>query len=323
VTSVLVSELVKQTYGDRLRSAAAAIDLVAIKLDGELDTPSERFDVVFLSPDMFFGAARHLFRQVEKPITWFHTSSAGVDHPAFQGLLDRGIRLTNGAGTHSKPIAQWVLMFMLAAAKGLRDWLEAESQREWRPHESDELTGRTCGIVGLGAIGLEVARLARAFEMKTIGVRRSAGQVEGVDEVLPLDRLDEMLNRSDFVVVAAPLNDESRGMIGAHELEQMKPSAWLLNVGRGPIIDQPALIEALQQGTIAGAALDVFEKEPLPEESPLWSMPNVYISPHNSGSTPFSLERAVELFAENLRRFAAGDPLLNEVSGQQLAAAGS
>lgn len=314
MTRVLVSAGVKRDFGDRLLAAGSTVEIVGVGREGDLDGPLEGFDVVFLSPDMFFGAATHVFRLIrEAPPTWFHTSSAGVDHPAFKGLLEQGVRLTNGGGTQAKPIAQWVMLFMLAASKGLTAWLADKSERRWQPHECDELTGRVCGVIGLGAIGQEVARLAKAMEMKTIGVNRSAQPADCVDSVLSLDRIDELLNQSDYVVVCAPLNDQSRHLIDADRLKMMKPSAWLINIGRGAIIDEPALVHALQAGTIAGAALDVFEKEPLPDDSPLWEMPNVFISPHNSGSSPYGLERAVEVFALNLERFVRGEPLANEV----------
>jgi phosphoglycerate dehydrogenase-like enzyme len=314
MTRILASDLVKRDFSARLQTAAPALEIVGLDKDGQVDGPDDSFDAVFLSPDMFFGAARHLFQYLERPVRWFHTSSAGVDHPAFQRVMQRGVRLSNGGGTQAKPIAQWTMMFMLAAAKGLRPWLDRQANREWKSHESDELTGRVCGIIGLGAIGLEIARLAKAFEMQTVGVRRSPAPAANVDRVLPLGALDDLLEAADYVVVAAPLNEQSRHMLGEREFGLMKPTAWLLNVGRGAIVREAELVKALAEGEIAGAALDVFETEPLPEDSPLWTMPNVYVTPHNSGSSPYSLERAVEVFAENLERFAKDESLLTEVS---------
>lgn len=318
MTRVLVSDLVKREFASRLNTAAPELEIVALDKDGQVDGPDDSFDAVFLSPDMFFGAARHLFQYLERPVKWFHTSSAGVDHPAFRQVMERGVRLSNGGGTQAKPIAQWTLMFMLAAAKGLRPWLDRQELKEWKAHESDELTGRVCGIIGLGAIGLEIARLAKAFEMQTVGVRRSPAAAANVDRVLPLGALDDLLEASDFVVVAAPLNEQSRHMLGEREFGLMKRSAWLINVGRGAIIREDELVKALEAGEIAGAALDVFEKEPLPEDSPLWSLPNVYVTPHNSGSSPYSLERAVEVFARNLEHFVADGSLITEVTAKDL-----
>ncbi|HEX5938774.1 MAG TPA: D-2-hydroxyacid dehydrogenase [Dehalococcoidia bacterium] len=318
MTRVLVSDLVKREFASRLNAAAPDLEIVGLDKEGQVDGPDDSFDAVFLSPDMFFGAARHLFQYLERPVKWFHTSSAGVDHPAFRQVMERGVRLSNGGGTQAKPIAQWTLMFMLAAAKGLRPWLDRQELKEWKAHESDELTGRVCGIIGLGAIGLEIARLSKAFEMQTVGVRRSPAAAANVDRVLPLGALDDLLEASDFVVVAAPLNEQSRHMLGEREFGLMKRSAWLINVGRGAIIREDELVKALEAGEIAGAALDVFEKEPLPEDSPLWSLPNVYVTPHNSGSSPYSLERAVEVFARNLEQFVADGSLITEVTAKDL-----
>jgi D-2-hydroxyacid dehydrogenase (NADP+) len=321
MTRILVSAVVKRDFASRLNAAAPDLEIVGLDEEGQVDGPDDRFDAVFLSPDMFFGAARHLFRYLERPVVWFHTSSAGVDHPAFQRVVERGVRLSNGGGTQAKPIAQWALMFMLAAAKGLRPWLESQAACEWQTYESDELTGRVCGIIGLGAIGLEVARLAKAFEMQTVGVRRSPAPAENLDRVLPLGSLDDVLQVADYLVIAAPLNEQSRHLLGEREFGLMKPTAWVLNVGRGAIIREADLVKALKEGEIAGAALDVFEQEPLPENSPLWSMPNVYVTPHNSGSSPYSLERAVEVFAKNLEQFVTDGTLLTEVRRADLTAA--
>lgn len=216
-------------------------------------------------------------------------------------------------GSHAKPIAQWVMLFMLAAAKNLPRLTEFRQTKAWEFLPADELTGRTCGIIGLGSIGHEVARLARAFEMVTIGLRRTPRPSPLLDEVVGLEDLDSLLARSDYVVICAPLNAQSHRLVGPREFALMKESSWLLNVGRGAIVDESALAEALRDGVIKGAALDVFEKEPLPADSPLWAMPNVYITPHNSGSSPFALDRAVEVFARNLECFARGEPMPNEV----------
>ncbi|MEX2237322.1 MAG: D-2-hydroxyacid dehydrogenase [Dehalococcoidia bacterium] len=310
---LLVSVGVKADHAARLERAAPGLELVAIRDDGSVDGPDDYIDIAFLSPDMWFGASQHLFRYLGRSVKWLHTSSAGVDHPAFKRVLDSGIRLSNGGGTQAKPIAQWVLLFMLAGAKGLRQWEDDRVARRWQSHQSDELTGRVCGVIGLGAIGLEVARLAKCLAMETIGLRRTPTPMEHLDRVLGMEGLDELLAQSDFVVICAPLNEQSRHMIGRDQMARMKPSAWLLNIGRGAIIDEPALIEALQAGQIAGAALDVFEKEPLPDDSPLWTLPNVYVTPHNAGSSPLSVERSVEVFAQNLERFVRDEPLLTEV----------
>ena len=167
-------------------------------------------------------------------------------------------------------------------------------------------------IVGLGAIGGEVARIAPAFGMRVIGLRRNPRGDEPC-ETWPVSRLHELLPTVDDLVLTAPLNDDTRGLIGATELALLRPGAHVINVGRGQVLDEAALIAALQSGQVGGAALDVFEVEPLPTESPLWEMDNVIVTPHSSGNTDLAVERVIEIFADNLRRFVADEPLRNEI----------
>jgi len=189
---------------------------------------------------------------------------------------------------------------------------------EWEGWEgrrsSGELCGKTLGIVGLGGIGSEVAKRAKAFGMRVIATRRRPDRrSEFADEVRGADELGWLLGESDFVAVCSALTHETRHLIGAEELKRMKATAYLINIGRGGLVDEGALVAALRGGEIAGAGLDVFEREPLPSESPLWEMPNVMITPHDAGSSPRSHERLMEVFLENLRRYVAGEPLLNVV----------
>jgi phosphoglycerate dehydrogenase-like enzyme len=246
-------------------------------------------------------------------LRWFHSFSAGVDSPAFKIILDRGTLLTNSSGASAPSIAQYVITMMLHRSKPVETWREQQARREWRPAQGRDLTGQTAGIIGTGAIGGEVARLAKAMGMRTIGARRSGKPARHIDEMVTSRRLRYLLRESDFVVIACPLTKETEGLIGAAELAAMTPSATLINVARGRIVDEAALIEALERGTIDGACLDVFTVEPLPETSPLWSMPNVVVTPHNSGVSPLNMERAMAIFIDNLARFAAGKPLRNRV----------
>jgi phosphoglycerate dehydrogenase-like enzyme len=204
---------------------------------------------------------------------------------------------------------------MLYATKPIESWRESQSRAAWEPIPAGELTGQTVGIVGTGAIGGEVARLAKAFGMHTIGIRRSAKRTLHLDQQLPPKQIIRMLKQADFVVLACPLTPETEGLIGERELRAMKPTATVINVARGRVCDEGALIRALQENWIAGAALDVFHFEPLPEQSPLWSLPNVIITPHNSGMSPHNMARMMDIFLDNLARFAAGKPLRNRVQG--------
>jgi phosphoglycerate dehydrogenase-like enzyme len=211
-----------------------------------------------------------------------------------------------------------VISAMLQEVKQVRAHYEAQQRHEWQPIISGELTGKTVGIVGLGGIGRAVARRAKAFEMRVIGTKRSPLVDPNVDEILPPDRLGELLAASDFVVLTAPLTDETRGLIGAAELAQMRPEAVLINVARGEIVDEAALGEALRAGAseesdrgIAAAYLDVVGTEPLPATSPLWELPNCTLTPHDSDTSLLGHGRTTERFLENLVRYVRGEPLLD------------
>lgn len=246
-------------------------------------------------------------------LRWVHTISVGVEHVIFPGLAESDVILTNASGVFDIPIAETVLTYMLMVVKRMPEFLAQQRARRWQKQELRELRGMTVGIVGLGSIGSEIARLCRPLGMRVLGLRRGGQPSHVADEVLPPERLSELLARSDFVVIAAPLTAETRGLIGAAELAAMKPDAWLINIARGPIVDEAALIEALQARRIGGACLDVFDEEPLPENHPLWGLDNVILTPHNSWSSPYIEERSIGLFLENLRRYVNGEPLLNVV----------
>jgi phosphoglycerate dehydrogenase-like enzyme len=223
--------------------------------------------------------------------------------------------VTNARGVFSRPIAEYVVMMCLAIARRLPQLLELQRERTWQPLRGRELGGLTVGIVGYGSIGSEIARLLEPFGTKVLATRRhpDRGAVEPNVELLGVDQLDELLARSDVVVVAAPLTDETAGMIGAPQLREMRESAWLINIARGRLLDELALRRALEAGWIAGAVLDVFTEEPMPPDSPLYGTPNLLLTPHTSWSSDRVVERSVTLFIENLRRFAAGQPLENVV----------
>ena len=248
-------------------------------------------------------------------LRWMHTFSAGVDRhvPALAGRQD--ILLTNNSGAYDIPIAEHVIAMLFGAAKALPAHLAAQGRREWKrdvPHR--ELRDATLVVVGLGSIGGEIARLAHGLGMRVIGVRRDPRRpVPGVERIVPPEELAAVAAEADHLVVSAALTPETRGLVSAAVLARLRPTAWLVNIARGPIVDEAALVAALREGRIGGAALDVFDTEPLPAESPLWSLPNVILTPHVSGSSPRVRERSLALVVENLRRFKAGEPLLNLV----------
>jgi phosphoglycerate dehydrogenase-like enzyme len=311
---------------ERIREAAPGARLVTLSVEGLSDGPLDDVEVLlrgWLAADAF---DRLLARAPR--LSWVHSASAGVERALTPSARDRGVVITNARGVFSRPIAEYVVMMILAISRRLPQLLELQRERTWQPLEGVELRDVTVGIVGLGSIGRAVGALATAFGCRLIATRRRSGA--GSDNVSPdpdetglgrlmLDRvlgpegLPELLAESDFVVLAAPLTPDTEGMIDDAALARMKPGAWLINIARGRLIDERALLRALRDGRIGGAVLDTFAEEPLAESSPFYDMPNVIVTPHTSWSSGRVLDRSVGLFCENLRRFAAGEPLLNVV----------
>jgi D-2-hydroxyacid dehydrogenase (NADP+) len=250
-------------------------------------------------------------------LRWFQAASAGVDRLERGGFLGQQVVVTNSSGVHATPVGEYVLMVMLMFAKGAHRLLRAQVERRWARLLPAELRGKTVGVIGMGHIGTEVARLSRAAGCRVLAIRRSALKRRSgrtpADEVLPPSDLPYLLSESDYVVLAVPLTQKTRHLISREELRAMKPTAVLINISRGAVVDEEALVRALKEGWIGGAGLDVFEREPLPEDSELWDMENVILTPHISGGTERYFERAVPIFCENLRRYLNGRPLLNVV----------
>jgi phosphoglycerate dehydrogenase-like enzyme len=251
-------------------------------------------------------------------LRWVHSPAAGVGAMLFPAMKASPTVLSNSRGMNAVAVAEHALMLMLAAVRRLPDAVRAQSARRWAADDLSglpSLRGRTLLIAGLGAIGRELARMASGLGMRVIGTRRETSEAvpAGVAASYGPAQLGELLPLADVVVLAAPLTADTRGMIGAAELARMKPSAWLVNVARGKLVDEGALIAALAHGAIAGAALDVFEHEPLAAASPLWSMPNVIVTPHVAGFRDDYWEAAAGLFAANLRRYLAGEAVANTV----------
>ena len=250
-------------------------------------------------------------------LRWFQLWSAGADWllhlPEASGL---DFVLTNASGVHPIPASEHTLAFLLAFARGFHLAMRAQVRREWDVprHALFELAGKTVVLVGIGAIGRRTASVITALGMRVLGVDRDPNvSAPGVEAMFGPDRLLDLLPQADFFVLTVPLTHETRGMIGERELRAMKPTAYIINVGRGGIVQEGALIRALQEGWIAGAGLDVFETEPLPEDSPLWEMENVIITAHFAGITPRYHGRALAIFLDNLQRYLAGEPLRNVV----------
>jgi phosphoglycerate dehydrogenase-like enzyme len=249
-------------------------------------------------------------------LRWIHSASAGVDRVTTAAVRERGLIVTNARGVFSAPIAEYVVMMSLAIARRLPQLLELQRERTWQPLRGRELSELTIGIVGYGSIGVEVARLLEPFGCRIVATRRhperGTGEAPNV-ELFGLGDLAQVLRASDIVVVAAPLTDETAGLIGAEQLAEMQEDAWLINIARGRLIDEIALRRALGSGWIGGAVLDVFSEEPLAPDSPLYDTPNLVITPHTSWASEKVAERTVDLFTDNLRAFRAGQPLRNQV----------
>ena len=248
-------------------------------------------------------------------LRWVQLVSAGADVAIREGMPPGPIRFTTANGIHAIPISEWVLGAMIALVKQFPQALRAKDRRDYWNFIPDELAGRTAGVLGLGHIGLRVAHLCRALEMRVVGMRRSVTaslEDEGsAHMILPPEELPRLLQEGDFLIICLPRTKETLGLLGERELGQMKRGSYLINVGRGGIVDEEALVHALHNGHLAGAALDVFSQEPLPPESPLWDEPGVLLTAHMAGNTPHYEERATDLFLENLRHYLAGQELLN------------
>ncbi len=312
---MFVSDTVWESYGIELLNADPTIEPILLTSAEPLPAKIlDRITTAFFSGDVWPLRTREMMISILKApnLKWLHTFSSGVDSPVFQTMLERGIRITNSAGASSSPIAQTVVMYLLALSRNLPEWQRAQQRHEWQQRSFQELPGTTIAVIGLGAIGQEVVRLAHALDMNVIACRRTPRGDESCPTYSMTD-LSAVLAQADWVVVALPLNADTRRIINAQIFASMKPGACFINVGRGELVDEPALIAALQSGHLGGAGLDVFETEPLPTESALWDMPNVIITPHNSATTPQSHHRAALIFIENVKRRAAGLSLRNEI----------
>jgi phosphoglycerate dehydrogenase-like enzyme len=259
---------------------------------------------------------REVFRMCPN-VEWVHSRSAGLDGLLFPEIVESPVRLTNGSGIYSESLGEFVVGAILYFAKDLRRMIRNQAAGKWEPFDIVEVRGQTVGIVGYGDIGRAVATRVRALGMRVLAVKRHGPPAHQADplaeRIYGPEGLIEMISRSDYVVVAAPLTPETVGMIGEPELAAMKPDAVLINVGRGPVIQEAALVKALSEKRIKGAALDVFDTEPLPEGHPFYKLENVLLSPHCADHTPDWMDQAMRFFLTQFERFRNGEPLRNVV----------
>jgi phosphoglycerate dehydrogenase-like enzyme len=326
--SPILSARVRPQDLERIQAAAPGSRIVNLSVEGLADGPVDDVEVLLRgwlvaeAFDRLLSRAPHL--------TWVHSATSGVERALTPAALARDVLVTNARGVFSRPIAEHVLLMILAVSRHLPELIELQRERTWQPLEGRELRELTIGIVGYGSLGRAVASLASAFGARVIAMRRrpsaaedarAAGDDDGetfpfeprLDRVVGPQGLHDHLAESDNVVLAAPRTPETEGMIDEAAVAAMKRDAWLINVARGRLIDDTALIRALRDHRIGGAALDAFRDEPLPPASPYWDMPNVILTPHTAWSSARVLDRSIDLFCDNLTRFSRGEPLRNVV----------
>ena len=297
----------------RIRAAAPALHVVECEseADAEREVPAA---------DAFYGTITPRLLGAARQLRWVQAPVAGLERYMFPALADHAAALTNMRGVYHDMVPEHAFALMLALARGMRRYALLQHERRWEPHEVGMLAGQTVGVVGLGGIGAGVARRAAAFDMRIVGldpqVERLPG-IAGVEAIVRPAQLDLLLERADWVVICAPHTPDTEKMFRRAQLRRMKRSAFLVNVGRGVIVDLADLVEALRAGEIAGAGLDVFEVEPLPADHPLWTMPNVVLTPHVAASVPEVADRWLDVLVDNVGRFVRGEPLRNVVDKRQ------
>ena len=313
---LLVSDNVWGRHSERIAAIAPQSHTIVYSGDEPLpDDILSTVDVAFFSSDVWPERSRGMVLSIMNAprLKWLHTFSAGVDSPFFIQLMERGVRLTNSSGATASPIAQTAILYMLALSRNVRAWIRHQDKREWERHSFVELDGSRLAVIGMGPIGEEIARLGVAMNMNVEAIRRTPSGKEPCP-TFSFDQLNNVVSRADWVVVALPLTPDTKQLFNKSLFATMQPGTCFVNVGRGELVDESALIAALQSGHLGGAALDVFETEPLSTDSPLWGMDNVIITPHSSGASQSSGLRAEEIFIENLAAYMAGTSLRNEVN---------
>lgn len=326
--TALVSRQFVARFGDELKAVAerAGKSVTCLTLPEENGARLSladcgRIDCIFLDREIRFAEQPHAAYKQALPaaanVKWIHYANSGIGQQWMVAELDaRGVILTSSTGSNAEPVAQTGITGLLMLARGFPNYIQGQRRHEWRPLRGaalpDDLRGQTLLLIGVGAVGTVFAGYARAFGLKVIGVRRSPRKpADPVDELYPPSRLQEILPRADWVVIACPLTGETRNLLDARAFKLMKKGARLINIARGDIVNEEALIEALASGHLAGAALDAHRQEPLPADSPLWDLPNVIISPHNASASNGNEQRCAEMFIANFGHWLRGEPMFN------------
>jgi phosphoglycerate dehydrogenase-like enzyme len=296
---------------EKIVDAAPGARLIPVSADGVADEPVEDVEVLLRGYSLGGEALDRLVGRMPK-LRWIHSVSVGVESVLTPCVRLRGLTVTNGRGVFDQPIAEYVMTMILALCRRLPQLLELQRERTWQPIEAAEVSETTIGLVGLGGIGCEVAELARPFGPRIVAIRRrpNAGHVEGVEVLGGLDALPALMATSDFIVLALPLTSETEALIDDRALAAVKSGAWIINVARGGLVDEFAMLRALRSGgPLGGAVLDTFREEPLPETSPFYRLPNCIVTPHTSWSSAEVLGRTLDVFCENLRLYREGRQL--------------
>ena len=295
---------------ESIRKTLPGVEVAQCETEDEMIKFGSDCEVLLTSPLI----TPHNFYRAATGLKWVQGILAGVDGFLVPELRDRRIIVTATKGIHGLPMAEHTLAMILGFSRGLHVLRDQQHNKLWKKYPTpSEIRGTTVGMIGLGAIGREIARTCKLMGMKVLATKRTPVNDELVDRFYPIDKLEELMRESDYVVVIIPSTPETRHIIGESQLRAMKTSAILINVSRGQVVDEAALTRALKEGWIAGAGLDVFEIEPLPQESELWGMSNVVLTPHMAAISPYYMDRAIAVFCDNLQRFARGERLLYEV----------
>ncbi len=319
--TILSSYLLDDRNNARIASAVEAMGGRFIAAPREIAERAALLDAMIGEADILLGGrlSEEQAARAER-LRWIHVPWAGVNSlVGLSALREHGVLVTNSSGVMSDSVADQVMAYLLLTARDLVRQIRAQPEGRWLSQTLENtprrvLRGSTLGILGYGAIGSAIAHRARAFGMRVVAMKRTAGALPPeLDRLYGPDEMQELLAISDMVVIALPLNEHTRGLIGSAELAAMRSTAYLINIARGPILRQDALVDALERGLIAGAALDVFNEEPLPADSPLWHTPNLLVTPHSSGGFVGFWDAVVDLFLDNLGRHTAGGSLRNLV----------
>ena len=319
-----LSPILSARYRERdleaIAAAAPGSRLVSVSLEGLADGDLSDVEVLLRGP-MPTGVFDRILARAPR-LMWVHSATAGVERVLTPTALERGLAITNARGVFSDPIAEYVLMWILAVSRRLPMLLELQRERTWQPLEGREMADVTVGVVGLGSIGRRVAELALDMGARVVATRRNPDmtgpdgapdELTALIDMLPADGLPQLMAESDFVVLALPLTPQTTDLVNTDLLSHAKQGSWIINIARGALVDDRALVRAVREGRIGGAVLDAFREEPLPADSELYATHNVIVTPHTSWSSGRVLDRSIELFCENLGRFSRGEPLANLV----------